>query len=117
MKWLLHNSLPHHPRHFLGQVLHPEHPVHALEFPGQKHHLWLFPPCSAHLLVQSAPWHVCMIISFSYTRAMVHSALEGELNTVETTRDDVPWHVCMIISFSFRYRKNRRSIRYLLKTH
>src|SRR5690625_3210998 len=37
-------------------------------------------------------------MKLSYTRAMVHSALEGELNTVETTRDDVfgleiPMHV------------------------
>jgi phosphoenolpyruvate carboxykinase (ATP) len=37
-------------------------------------------------------------MKLSYTRAMVHSALEGELNTVETTKDDVfgleiPMHV------------------------
>ncbi|WP_087972746.1 phosphoenolpyruvate carboxykinase (ATP) [Oceanobacillus rekensis] len=37
-------------------------------------------------------------MKLSYTRAMVHSALEGELNSVETTKDDVfgleiPMHV------------------------
>lgn len=37
-------------------------------------------------------------MKLSYTRAMVHAALEGELNTVETTKDDIfglktPMHV------------------------
>jgi len=37
-------------------------------------------------------------MKLSYTRAMIHAALEGELNTVETTNDaifgfDIPMHV------------------------
>lgn len=44
------------------------------------------------------PYGVGKRINLSYTRAMIHSALEGELNTIETVQDDIfglhiPLHV------------------------
>src|SRR5690625_4969112 len=35
------------------------------------------------------PYGVGERIKLSYTRAMIHSALEGELNTIETVRDGI----------------------------
>src|SRR5690625_207306 len=35
------------------------------------------------------PYGVGKRINLSYTRAMIHSALEGELNTIETIQDDI----------------------------